>query len=329
MTDTVIAMALSAGLGVGLFVLLRGLRRRPVDLAVLVAERDRARSTTWAVPELTRNPPDDLGPVQRYLSRPGLRLLETLGLSDRGLLRQQLRILDKSLERHAYEKMLAGVVGLLLPLLLGAVLATSGTPLSPLLLLMAALVLGGLGFLYPDLPLAERVADRQQSFRHSLSSYLDLVTIILAGGGGTESALSGAAQAGDGWVFAEIRSALRRGELTGRTPWDMFEELGIHYGIDELRELAASVALAGGHGARVRQSLVAKSEALRAQQTAEIESKAESNTEKMIVPVSVMVLGLMVFIGRGAFEAIGAGPAPDSSATAASSEPSSNQGAQP
>lgn len=229
--------------------------------------------------------------------------------------------------------MLAGVTGLVLPLLLGVVLAASGSAISPLLLLVAALVLGGLGFLYPDLPLAERVADRQQAFRHSLSSYLDLVTIILAGGGGTESALSGATNAGDGWVFAEMRSALRRGELTGRTPWDMFEELGIHYGIDELRELAASVSLAGGHGARVRQSLVAKSEALRAQQTAEIESKAESNTEKMIVPVSVMVLGLMVFIGRGAFEAIGSGPAPNNAAattTATATDVlSTKQGAQP
>ena len=42
----------------------------------------------------------------------------------------------------------------------------------------------------------------------------------------------------------------------------MFEDLGIRYGIDELRELASSISLAGGHGARVRQSLIAKSEAL-------------------------------------------------------------------
>ena len=43
---------------------------------------------------------------------------------------------------------------------------------------------------------------------------------------------------------------------------------------------------------------------------------------KMIVPVSVMVLGLMVFIGRGAVEAIGAGPGDQTTTT-------TNQGAQP
>ncbi len=305
MTGTLIATALAAGAGFGLFLLLRSVRRRPLELAAAIGSLDVGQQA--AVGSLVRQPDDELSSLQRFVSRPGLRLLEGLGLADQGVLEAQLRVLDKSLERHAYEKMLAGLVGLLLPLFMGLFFSVNRISVSPLLLVIAVVVLGAAGFFYPDLPLSERVANRQRAFRHSLSSYLDLVSIILAGGGGTESALVGAAEAGDGWVFAEIRSALRRGELTGRTPWDMFEELGAHYGIDELRELASSVSLAGGHGARVRQSLVAKAEALRAQQTAEIEAMAESNTEKMIVPVSIMVLGLMVFIGRGAVDAIGGG----------------------
>lgn len=321
---TIIAMFLAAGVGLGVFVVGRGLRRRPSDLSSLVTGAD--GMIEWAVSGLQRELPDDVGPVRRYVSRPGMRLLETFGLADRGLLREQLRVLDRSIERHAYEKMLSGVVGFTLPLALGVVLRANGISSPALWMLLGGVVLGGLGFLYPDLPLSEQVEARQQAFRHSLSSYLDLVTIILAGGGGTESALSGAAEAGDGWVFAEIRSALRRGELTGRSPWDMFEELGVHYGVDELRDLAASVSLAGGHGARVRQSLVAKAEALRAQQTADIETKAESNTEKMIVPVTIMVLGLMLFIGVGAADAIGfQGP----SAAPTRDQTSVNQGGQP
>ncbi|MGI9596190.1 MAG: hypothetical protein ACR2QK_08520, partial [Acidimicrobiales bacterium] len=228
MTATLVATALAAGIGLGLFLFLRGLRRRPVELSEAVdVLNSRQRSS---VSSLTRQPEDDLSGVQRYLSRPGLRLLEGLGLTDQGVLEDQLRVLDKSLERHAYEKMLAGLMGILLPLFLGLFFSVNQISVSPLLLTIATVLLGVLGFFYPDLPLSERVVNRQRAFRHSLSSYLDLVSIILAGGGGTESALVGAAEAGDGWVFAEIRSALRRGELTGRTPWDMFEELGVHYG---------------------------------------------------------------------------------------------------
>ena len=307
MTGTLIAMGLAAGAGLGLLLFLRGLRRRPEDLSRAVeALQSPAKA---AATSLVRRPDEDLTPYKRYLARPGLRLLESFGMADSGLLESRLRILDRSLERHAYEKMLGGLFGILLPLFVGMVFVANNLTVSPILLIVGMMLLGAGGFFYPDLPLGEKVQDRQQAFRHSLSSYLDLVSIILAGGGGTESALTGAAEAGDGWVFIEIRSTLRRGELTGRSPWEMFEELGVHYGIDELRELASSVALAGGHGARVRQSLVAKSEALRSQQTAEIETLAESNTEKMIIPVSIMVLGLMVFIGRGAVHAIG-GDAP-------------------
>jgi pilus assembly protein TadC len=306
MTGTLITALLAAGFGLGMFVLLRTLRPRPVELADAVGALERRRNPQ----SLSRTPAaPELSVIQRFLSRPGMRLLEATNLTDPKRLESQLRVLGKSVEHHAYEKMLAAVAGLVLPLLAGAVLTFDGASISPLFILLASVVLGGVGFLYPDLPLAERVRDRQQAFRHSLASYLELVSIILAGGGGTESALIGAAEAGDGWVFAEIRSALRRGELTGRTPWDMFEELGDQFGVDELRELASSVSLAGGHGARVRQSLVAKAEAMRSQQTAEIETAAESNTEKMIVPVSIMVLGLMVFIGVGALDAIQGGPA--------------------
>lgn len=298
MNDLMIAMLLASGVGLGLFITLRGFRRRPAALADTMVALD--RSTATGAPAFQPRVIDDLSGLQRYLARPGLRMLESLGVTDRGLLETQLRVLDKSVERHAYEKMFGAVVGVILPLFVGLFFSANRIEVSPLIMLIAAIGLGALGFFYPDIPLNEKVLERQSAFRHSLASYLDLVTIILAGGGGTESALVGAAEAGDSWVFAEIRAALRRGELTGRSPWEMFDELGAHYQIDELRELAASVALAGGQGARVRQSLIAKAEALRSQQSASIESEAESNTEKMIIPVSLMVLGLMVFIGRGA-----------------------------
>ena len=52
--------------------------------------------------------------------------------------------------------------------------------------------------------------------------------------------------------------------------------------------LAASVALAGSHGARIRRSLAAKADSLRAHQVAETESAAESATERMAIPVAVV-----------------------------------------
>ena len=302
MSPLLVAMLLSAGVGVGVTMVIRALRPRPVPLTETMASLQRPR------PSLSdagaRADERDDSSLQTSLGRLGARLLESLSFADLGVLREQLRILDKPFERHAYEKLFGAIAGFALPNLAMVALAIGDVPVNPLLGLGLGVVASVAGFFYPDLPLKEQVEKRQQGFRHAFSSYLDLVTIILAGGGGTESALVGAAEAGEGWAFEEIRTALRRAELTGRTPWDLFDELGVTLGIDELRELAASVALAGGQGAKIRQSLSAKADALRAQLAAELEAAAEDRTEKMIVPVTVMVIGLTLFIGFGAIDAI-------------------------
>jgi len=302
MSGTLTAMLLSAGVGAGIWIIIGALRPRPVPLAVAIGSTQRPGTA------ITAAPLDDTDwlstPLHQRLGRIGTRLMTLVGIGGSEALTEQLRVLDKPIERHAYEKLLGTTAGFLLPSLLFAVMAAGGVSVSPLVGLGLAVALAVGGFLYPDLPLAEQVAKRQAGFRHALSSWLDLVTIILAGGGGIETALAGAAEAGDGWAFDEIRMALRRSDLTGRTPWDLLDELGTTLGIDELRELAASVSLAGGSGAKIRQSLAAKADALRAQQGAEIETNAEASTEKMIVPVTVMVLGLTLFIGFGAVDAI-------------------------
>ena len=212
--------------------------------------------------------------------------------------------LGKPVEVHASEKILGGLAGFFLPLGFAAILAAGGVTVPTGWVAVLAVGLGIAGFVWPDLGLSDRIERRRRDFRHSLSAYLDLVTIILAGGGGLETALHTSADLGDGWAFAEIRSALRRARLTNRTPWEVFDDLGTELGVDELRELAASAHLAGDQGARIRASLAAKADSMRANQTAAIEAQAEAATEKMLLPVVTLVVGMILFIGFGVVQAI-------------------------
>ena len=314
MSNTMIVMLLGAGVGSGVLLIIRAIEPRPTPLLVsLRAVRQPGRGVGVDVDVSQAEAEGWLSsPLHRRVGRLATRLTASVGFGESEVLKEQLRVLDKPIERHAYEKLLGATVGFVLPILMLGTMAAGDVSVSPLVALGFSVAFGAAGFFYPDLPLGERVKKRQQTFRHALSSWLDLGTIILAGGGGIETALAGAADAGDGWAFEEIRTALRRADLTGRTPWDLLDELGATIGVDELRELAASVALAGGQGAKIRQSLAAKAEALRAQQGAEIETNAEERTEKMIVPVTVMIVpvtvmivGLTLFIGFGAVDAIG------------------------
>jgi tight adherence protein C len=302
--NSIVIALLGAGIGIGLLLVVRAFQPRPIALGRVAAILDRPGVSVAAAHSERASGTAKLTEPQRRLGELGVAIMRMLGLADRPLLADQLRVLDKPLERHAYEKVLAAAAGFVLPIVTLTAVNIAGVAVSPIVAVAVAAGLAVGGFFYPDLPLAERVATRRRAFRHAFSSYLDLVTILLAGGAGIESALEGAADAGDGWAFAEIRRALRRARFTRHTPWEAFEQLGAEIGVAELGELAASVSLAGGHGARIKQSLTAKADALRASQAAELEQSAEQQTEKMIVPVVVMILGLVLFIAFGAVSAI-------------------------
>lgn len=295
-----LAVVLGCGMGIGLLIIARGSQRRPVPLARVVARLDRVVARPAAV-----SAQHELSHTQRRLGGIGLRLLDSLNFVDTAHLSRQLRVLDKSVERHAYEKVLAASVGFSLPVVVAVILRVgAGTDIGSIPTLLAAVTLATVGFFYPDLPLNDRVSERRLAFRHALSSYLNMVTIAIAGGAGIESALEGAAEGGDGWAFAELRSALRYARVSNETIWDQFEKLGHELGVAELVELASSVALAGGQGAKVKQSLVAKAESLQSALAAQLEADAESQSERMIVPVTILILALTMFIGYGAVEAI-------------------------
>jgi Flp pilus assembly protein TadB len=129
-----------------------------------------------------------------------------------------------------------------------------------------------------------------------LSAFLDLVSVSLAGGAGIETALHRSVETGQGWAFEELRHALLTSSLLGSTPWAALDRLGVELGVVELRELAASVALAGEDGARVRASIAAKARALRARSLTDTEADAEAATERMSLPIVVLMVGFMIFV---------------------------------
>jgi tight adherence protein C len=158
----------------------------------------------------------------------------------------------------------------------------------------------------PDVLARRLAAERRRAFRYALSSYLDLVNVILAAGAGVETALSDAADAGHGWAFNQLRSTLARARLAGESPWRAFARLGEELDLPELRETASGLALAGTHGARVRASLQARAQAMRNRDLADMEGHAEAATERMSVPSVVLVVGFIVFVGYpAAYEILG------------------------
>ena len=298
--DSVIAVLLGCGVAAGLMIAGRGLRPRPPSISELLDTLDRPVKAK------------SVESTEDRVGRWGSGLVTRLTFTEVGDLRSRLRVSDKTIVRFAYEKILGAVGGFALPVIyLGASFFDELPSIPIVLALLLAVAFGALGFVTPDLILAGEAEERRAGFRRALSGYLDVVSILIAGGGGIESALQYAADAGDGWAFAEIRQALARARVRQESPWDALENLGSELGVAELSDLASSLALSGSQGARIRSSLTAKADTLRSDEQNAIETAAEVKNQKMAVPLACLSLGLFLFIGFGAISAIGDTPEAD------------------
>jgi Flp pilus assembly protein TadB len=273
----------------------RGLRPPRPPLAAVLAYHQQAAPAAGAAALLDPGPTRP-GPLAGRVGRVLGGMAATLGLR-LGATRRDLAVTGQPLERHLAEKAGMALLGLLLAPATTATLALVGVtvPLAVPLWAAAALAVGG--FLLPDLGLRADAATRRRQLRHALGSLLDLTVIALAGGAGVEGALDDAASAGSGFGPAQLRRALATARLRREPPWVTLGQLGEELGVAELVELAASVALAGTEGAKVRASLAAKAASLRVHQLADAEAAAQASTERMSLPVVLLFAGFLLFIG--------------------------------
>ncbi|HVT78724.1 MAG TPA: type II secretion system F family protein [Acidimicrobiales bacterium] len=291
------ALIAGCGVGVGLVVLLSGLIPAPVPLDLALASLRRRHPTPLGFTDGPRH-----SPITRLL---GVPLVETpLGARLAGEDAADLRITNTTAAEHVSQRAAFFALGLLWAPVTTALMWAGGVHVGFVFPLWVSLALAPVGFLYPTLLLKSKAAERRRSFRHAFSSFLDIVSISLAGGRGVDSALHDGAEAGSGWAFDELRRALLEARLLGETPWAGLARLGQDLAVPELGELAASAALAGDEGARVRSSLAAKARSLRLHGLADIETAAQAATERMTLPVVLLMLGFIVFLVYPAIEQV-------------------------
>lgn len=280
-----VALLLGIAVGGGLMLFATGFLPARVSL-----DRALDRLDTPAVRERT----DDRWWVQAL----GAPLVDTgIGHAVTQSVRRDLRIIGRTAAEHLARCVaLVGVALLWAPVTFG-LMAVGGVRVSWVLPLWVSLVLSAAAAVVPTLAVRAEATERRRSFRHALGCFLDLVAVRLAGGAGVDSALAGSAAAGEGWAFSELRQALSEARLRGEPSWNGLAELGEQIGIGELQELAASAGLAGDEGARVRVSIAAKARSIRTRGLADAEGAAQAASERMSLPVVLLMTGFIVFLG--------------------------------
>lgn len=152
------------------------------------------------------------------------------------------------------------------------------------------------GALVPYLELAREASDKRRAFRHMVSAFLDLVAMNLAGGRGVPEALQAASGLSDSWGMVRIRDTLEAAKLQGITPWAALGQLGEEVDVDELRDLAAALALVAEDGAKVRDSLSARASSMRHRELADAEARSEERSQSMLVAQLLLCVGFLIFL---------------------------------
>jgi Flp pilus assembly protein TadB len=280
------AFLLGMSAGAGLLLIASGVLPARVSLGEAITRLD-------APPE-----PRSTGGEPWWVDLVGAPLVDTsVGRAVTRSVRQDLRVIGRSPEEHVARHVVLLTLGLFLAPATFALMALGGVGVSWTLPLWVSLVFGMVALILPTLAVRSEASERRRSFRHALGCFLDLVAVRLAGGAGVDSALAGSAAAGEGWAFSEVRQALTGARLRGEPSWQGLASLGEAIGIAELQELAASAGLAGDEGARVRVSIAAKARSIRIRGLADAEGAAESASERMSLPVVLLMTGFIVFLG--------------------------------
>ena len=232
-------------------------------------------------------------PTDRWSHRLAARL--TGGTSER--LAADLVILGRTPTRHTLDKLGYAVACGALALVPAILFSVLGAGLAPLPMAVGALLFAGAGWCYPDLEVRSRATATRRAWAQALTVYVDIVGISLAGGAGVEEALMVAAGAGSGPQFEELDATLRAAQTRRRKLWHALDDLGARADIVPLRELAAAVDLAAESGSRIRETLLAKANALRVRQLTEAEADAQRASETMGIAPALMAVAAVVLIG--------------------------------
>ncbi|WP_239021638.1 type II secretion system F family protein [Nocardioides jishulii] len=207
----------------------------------------------------------------------------------------QLGLVGMSREMFLARTVGGALLGFLWPVFVVVPMAFLGVvaPIVPLW----GMVLGAVvGAMVPSSQLRTQAAERLRAFRHMLSAFLDLVAMNLAGGRGVPEALQAAASISDSEAMVRIRDTLEAAKLQGVTPWAALGELGDEIDLDELRDLAASLALVAEDGAKVRESLAARAASMRSKELADAEGRAAAKSQSMLVAQLLMCVGFLLFL---------------------------------
>lgn len=206
-----------------------------------------------------------------------------------------LEILDKPRYELLGEKAVSAGLGFLFGPFTSLVMTLGGVGVGYLLPAGLSLVFATLGWFFPDLAVRDQAKTAREDVAAAVSAYLDLVAIARVSGDAPNEAMDRASTITGNAAFRRIAQAIKRSSWAGTPPWDALTELKTRLNVPELGDVADIMRLSG-EGATITNSLRQRARALRDAQLTEEHSRAQSQSERLTMAMSLTGLVFLLML---------------------------------
>lgn len=173
-------------------------------------------------------------------------------------------------------------------------------------LVLAAVALGALGLLLPDILVRNLGEKRQIELRKRLPDALDTLTVCVEAGLGFDAALGRVARNLDGPVAQECARVLQEMQF-GKSRVQALRALAARTDVAELRTFVSAVAQSSELGISIGDVLREQAKQMRVKRRQRAEEKAQKLQIKLLMPLIACLLPAMftVVLGPAAIEIVG------------------------
>lgn len=288
-----------AGVGAGLALLVRELLPAPPQLG---AALERLRTSEQpAAPAEGRSWTSRRALEQSLGSWLVRNVAELPGV---GIPRKDLKLIGQSVESFLVTKVGLVVLGLAVPPYLAVIAMVLGSGLPWTVPTVAGLAISAFMWFLPDYDVRTKAARARYEFAHAVDAYLDLVALKRIGDSGTTESLEQAARVGNGWAFVLLQDALLDARLNNEPPWDGLRRLADDLDLPDADSVADIGRLSGEDGARIYETLRARSLAVRTRLLNAQAERAKSATSQLDAPAAMLLVVMLVLLGYPLFARI-------------------------
>jgi tight adherence protein C len=185
-----------------------------------------------------------------------------------------------------------------LPMLAFIALTLSGSQLRGVELLLMLLVASGIGYYLPNYVLAKAIAHRQREIFENFPDALDLMTVCMEAGLGTEAAMNKVAEDmvhKSPTLSDELR--LVNLELRAGSPRDRaLRNLAMRTGVEEVEGFVTMIIQADRFGTSIAQSLRVHSETVRTLRRQKAEETASKIPLKLLFPLIFCIFPALMLV---------------------------------